>query len=87
MVAFKFLSQTITMSLLSALARVFQRPAYTSDISAFVADLKKQDTSLEQRQQDGRAIQWNRKTERHAQADMNAGCVAQRAYPYQTQGR
>jgi hypothetical protein len=75
------------MSFLSALGRVFQRPLYTSEISAFVADLKKQDPSLEQRQQAGRAIQWDCKNERHAQADMQAGRVAQRAYPYQTQGR
>lgn len=87
MAAFRFLFKIIAMSFFSALGRVFQRPLYTSEISAFVADLKQQDPSLEQRQQDGRAIQWDRKAERHAQADMNAGGLAQRAYPYQTQGR
>ncbi len=75
------------MSLLSTLSRVFQRPLYTSEISVFVADLKKQDASLEQRQQDGRAIQWDRKTDRRTQADMQLGCVAQRAYPYQGQSQ
>ena len=75
------------MSLLSALGRVFQRPAYTSDLTAFVDTLKQQDPSLEARQSAGRAIQWDRKAERHAQAEMSAGRVAQRAYPYQTQGR
>ena len=75
------------MSFLSALGRVFQRPAYTSDLTAFVETLKQQDPSLEARQSAGRAIQWDRKADRHAQADMNAGRVAQQAYPYQTKGR
>ena len=75
------------MSLFSALSRLFQRPLYTSEISAFVADLKKQDPSLEQRPLDGRAIQWVRKTERHAQAEINAGLLHQGAYPYQAKGR
>jgi hypothetical protein len=75
------------MSFLSALSRVFQRPLYTSDISALVADLKKQDPSLDARQQAGRAIQWDCKAERHALADMKAGGLAQQAYPYQTKGR
>ena len=59
----------------------------TSDLTAFVDTLKQQDPSLEARQSAGRAIQWDRKAERHAQAEMSAGRVAQRAYPYQTQGR
>lgn len=75
------------MSFLTALARVFQRPAYTSDLTAFVETLKQQDPSLEARQSAGRAIQWNGKADRYTQAEMNAGRVAQQAYPYQTKGR
>lgn len=75
------------MSLLTALGRIFQRPPYTSEITAFVEDMKQQDPSLEARQSAGRAIQWDRKADRHSQAEMAAGGVAQRAYPYQAQSR
>ncbi len=75
------------MSFLSSIGRIFQRPLYTSDLTAFVDELKQKDASLEARQSTGRAIQWDRKANRQVQADMNAGAVAQQAYPYQTKGR
>jgi len=74
------------MSFSSALARIFQRPLYTSEVTAFIDGLKTQDASLEARQSAGRAIQWARKADRDTQADMNAGRVAQAAYPYQSHG-
>lgn len=75
------------MSLLSALRRVFQRPAYVSDVQVFVQELKKQDPTLEARQQAGRNIQWLAKTDRASRADLNAGRVRQKAYPYQAEGK
>lgn len=74
------------MSWCSAIGRIFQRPLYTSEIGSFVQGLKQKDASLEARQSAGRSLLWVRQVERHAQADMDAGRVAQQAYPYQTNG-
>ncbi len=75
------------MSLLSALGRVFQRPLYTSDVMQMVQELKRQDPQLEARQLASRDIQWQAKTDRHTQAALDAGDVAQRPYPYQATGQ
>lgn len=71
------------MSLFTAIGRFFQRPLYTSDIMTMVAEMRTQDSSLEARQRAGRALLWERKASRPVQAEMDAGRLAQKPYPYQ----
>ena len=52
-----------------------------------VAEMRTQDSSLEARQRAGRALLWERQASRALQADMEAGEVAQKPYPYQTSAR
>ena len=75
------------MSLFTAIGRFFQRPLYTSDIMTMVAEMRTQDSSLEARQRAGRALLWERQASRALQADMEAGEVAQKPYPYQNDAR
>ena len=71
------------MSLFTAIGRIFQRPLYTSDIMSMVAEMREQDPTLDARQQAGRALLWERKASRPVQAEMDAGRLAQKPYPYQ----
>ena len=75
------------MSLFTAIGRIFQRPLYTSDIMSMVAEMREQDPTHDARQQAGRALLWERQASRALQADMEAGEVAQKPYPYQTSAR
>ncbi len=60
----------------------FQR--YESEITLFIADLKKKNPALEQQQRDGRALLWDKAPrDLDAQDRTNAADVAQQAYVYQ----
>ena len=62
---------------------LFWKP-YQSDATQFIESLKQKDPQLEQRQRDGRALLWDRKQDREAQADYQAARVPQQPYVYQT---
>lgn len=57
---------------------------YASEASQFLAKLKKDRPELETEQLRGRALLWDKKIDRQAQAEFGAGKVAQSAYVYQT---
>lgn len=62
---------------------IFRRPDYSSDTTNFLADLKASKPSLEAEQREGRAIWWDKKLDRNAEADYQDARVAQQAYVYQ----
>lgn len=64
---------------------LFWKP-YTSDVTAFIEQLKAQRPTLEQEQQAGRALLWDKRIDRDAQADYQAGRVPQQPYVYQSKG-
>lgn len=64
---------------------LFRRPDYQSDTTVFIAELKAQDPSLNDRQQAGRSLLWDRAVDRRAQAEQAAARVPQAPYVYQTQ--
>lgn len=65
---------------------IFARAHYTSDATQFIEQLRKQKPTLEAEQRAGRALLWDKQIDRQAQAEMNAGEVAQQPYVYQTHG-
>ncbi len=65
---------------------IFARAHYTSDATQFIEQMRKQKPSLEAEQRAGRALLWDKQIDRQAQAEMNAGEVAQQPYVYQTHG-
>jgi hypothetical protein len=58
--------------------------AYTSDVTQFIEDLKRQRPSLEAEQRAGRALLWDKRVDRDAQAEAAAARVPQQPYVYQT---
>ncbi len=63
----------------------FFAPAhYTSDATAFIDQLKASKPTLEAEQLAGRALLWEPKVDRSAQAEYREGRVAQKPYVYQT---
>ena len=58
--------------------------AYTSDVTDFIADLKKKDPSLEARQLQGRGLLWDRQINLGAAAEQREAEVPQQPYVYQT---
>ena len=58
--------------------------AYTSDVTAFIDQLKADKPTLEQEQRQGRALLWDKRVDREAQADFNDAKVPQQPYVYQT---
>jgi len=62
----------------------FARKHYTSDITDFIADLKKENPAIDAGQRAGRALLWDKKIDRDAWSDYDAGEVRQRPYVYQT---
>jgi hypothetical protein len=62
---------------------LFWKP-YKSDVSSFIDDLKARKPSLEAEQRAGRALLWDRKLDRIAQADWQDARVPQQPYVYQT---
>jgi len=64
---------------------LFWKP-YTSEVTQLVAELKAKKPQLEAEQRAGRALLWDKKLDRHQQADWQAAKVAQQPYVYQTKG-
>ena len=58
--------------------------AYTSDVTAFIDQLKAAKPTLEEEQRRGRALLWDKRIDRDAQADYSDAKVAQQPYVYQT---
>lgn len=63
---------------------LFWKP-YKSDVTTFIEQLKAQRPTLEQEQQAGRALLWDKRVDRDAQADYQAARVPQQPYVYQSQ--
>ena len=57
---------------------------YTSDVTAFIDQLKADKPTLEEEQRQGRALLWDKRIDREAQADFNDAKVPQQPYVYQT---
>ncbi len=62
---------------------LFWKP-YKSDVTQFIDKLKRDKPTLEAEQRAGRALLWDRKIDRSAQADWNDANVPQQPYVYQT---
>lgn len=58
--------------------------AYTSDVTAFIDELKAKKPSLEEEQRRGRGLLWDKQIDREAQVDYQDAKVAQQPYVYQT---
>jgi hypothetical protein len=65
---------------------LFWKP-YTSDVTNFIEELKAKKPSLEDEQRQGRAIWWDRRIDRSAEAEYSESRVPQQAYVYQTRQR
>lgn len=64
---------------------LFWKP-YKSDVTNFLDQLKAARPTLEQEQQAGRALLWDKPVDRDAQADYRAARVPQQPYVYQNKG-
>ncbi|MBC7735206.1 MAG: DUF3460 family protein [Bacteriovorax sp.] len=58
--------------------------AYTSDVTTFIDQLKAAKPTLEEEQRTGRALLWDKRIDRDAQADYSDAKVPQQPYVYQT---
>jgi len=58
--------------------------AYTSDVTSFIQELKAKKPTLEDEQRQGRALLWDKRVDRDAQADYDEARVPQQPYVYQT---
>ncbi len=63
---------------------IFRRPDYQSDATQFINQLKQQQPQLDQQQQAGRALLWDKQVDREVWGEYRAGRVAQKPYVYQT---
>jgi hypothetical protein len=63
---------------------IFQRPAYKSEVTQFIEQMKNSKPELEKSQRDGRALLWDKAINREVAQDIAAGRVAQKPYVYQT---
>jgi hypothetical protein len=63
---------------------IFQRDHYQSEATQFIEALKKSNPRLEEQQQAGRALLWDKTVDPQLQAEFNAGRVPQAPYVYQT---
>ena len=63
---------------------IFQRDNYTSETTQFIESLKAKNPQLEKAQRDGRALLWDKRVDRDAQADNARSRVPQQPYVYQT---
>jgi len=59
--------------------------AYTSDVTSFIQELKANKPTLEAEQRQGRALLWDKRVDRDAQADYSDARVPQQPYVYQTE--
>jgi len=62
---------------------LFWKP-YTSDVTQFIESLKAAKPTLEEEQRAGRALLWDKRIDRDAQAEYGQARVPQQAYVYQT---
>ena len=62
---------------------LFWKP-YKSDVTSFIEELKAKKPTLEDEQRLGRAIFWDRRIDRNAEAEYAEARVAAKAYAYQT---
>jgi Protein of unknown function (DUF3460) len=65
---------------------LFWKP-YTSDVTNFIEQLKAARPTLEQEQLAGRALLWDKRIDREAQAEYGDARVPQQPYVYQTKGQ
>ena len=63
---------------------LFSRPAYTSETTDFLRQLKADKPTLEAEQRQGRALLWDKTVNRQDQAEFKDARVAQKPYVYQT---
>ncbi|MEY2993075.1 MAG: hypothetical protein RL357_10 [Pseudomonadota bacterium] len=64
---------------------LFAYPQYTSDVTDFLADLRRQKPELAAQQRAGRALLWDKDINREIKREVEAGRVPQKPYVYQTQ--
>jgi hypothetical protein len=62
---------------------LFWKP-YTSDVTSFIEQLKAARPTLESEQLAGRALLWDKRVDRAAQAEYQDARVPQQPYVYQT---
>lgn len=62
---------------------LFWKP-YKSDVTQFIEELKTKKPTLEEEQRAGRALLWDRRIDRDAQAEYADSRVPQQPYVYQT---
>jgi Protein of unknown function (DUF3460) len=65
---------------------LFWKP-YTSDVTNFIEQLKAARPTLEQEQAAGRALLWDKRIDRDAEAEYSDARVPQQPYVYQTKGQ
>ena len=65
---------------------LFWKP-YTSDVTAFLDELKTKRPTLEDEQRRGRSLLWDRRIDREAEAEWEESRVPQQPYVYQTRQR
>ncbi len=63
---------------------IFRRPDYQSDATQFINQLKTSRPELDQQQQAGRALLWDKRVDRKIWGEYREGQVAQKPYVYQT---
>lgn len=63
---------------------IFRRPDYQSDATQFINQLKASRPELDQQQQVGRALLWDKQVDRNIWGEYHEGQVAQKPYVYQT---
>jgi hypothetical protein len=63
---------------------LFSRPAYTSETTDFLQQLKTAKPTLEAEQRQGRGLLWDKPLNRQEQAEFKQARVAQQAYVYQS---
>ena len=63
---------------------IFRRPDYQSDATQFINQLKASRPVLDQQQQAGRALLWDKQVDRKIWGEYRDAQVAQKPYVYQT---
>lgn len=63
---------------------IFRRPDYQSDATQFINQLKASRPELDQQQQAGRALLWDKQVDRKIWGEYRAAQVPQKPYVYQT---
>ena len=63
---------------------IFARPHYTSEVTDFINQMKKDKPQLEAQQLAGRALLWDKQVNYEVQADSEQARVAQQPYVYQS---